>query len=91
MLVAYILYTFTLFESPFFFLIFIFLFFLKLYNKIMSETHDHAEKDSFEPLKQEYYEGKHLSAPVKEIEVNKIISIFLSLSLFVNIYLLSSS
>lgn len=35
----------------------------------MAETHEH-EKDSFEPLKQEFYEGKHLSAPVKEIEVN---------------------
>lgn len=36
----------------------------------MEETHDHHhEKDSFEPLKQEFYEGKHLSAPVKEIEV----------------------
>lgn len=53
----------------------------------MSETHDHAEKDSFEPLKQEYYEGKHLSAPVKEIEVNKIISIFLSLSLSLYIFI----
>lgn len=35
----------------------------------MSESHNHAEKDSIEPLKQEYYEGKHLAAPVKEIEV----------------------
>lgn len=32
------------------------------------EEHEH-EKDSFEPLKAEYYEGKHLSAPVKEIQV----------------------
>ncbi|KAG1084293.1 hypothetical protein G6F42_021850 [Rhizopus arrhizus] len=31
------------------------------------EEHEH-EKDSFEPLKAEYYEGKHLSAPVKEIQ-----------------------
>lgn len=32
------------------------------------EEHEH-EKDAFEPLKAEYYEGKHLSAPVKEIQV----------------------
>jgi hypothetical protein len=36
----------------------------------MEHDHDHEhEKDSFEPLKAEYYEGKHLSAPVKEIQV----------------------
>lgn len=34
----------------------------------MDDTHEH-EKDSFEPLKQEFYEGKHLTAPVKEIQV----------------------
>jgi DNA-directed RNA polymerase III subunit RPC2 len=34
----------------------------------MEHDHEH-EKDSFEPLKAEYYEGKHLSAPVKEIQV----------------------
>ncbi|KAI9269131.1 DNA-directed RNA polymerase III subunit RPC2 [Phascolomyces articulosus] len=38
-----------------------------------SEKHDHEstaqiEKDSFEPLKEEYYEGKHISEPVKEIK-----------------------
>jgi hypothetical protein len=32
------------------------------------DTHDH-EKDSLEPLKQEYFEGKHLAEPVKEIQV----------------------
>ena len=37
----------------------------------MDETHEH-EQDSFEPLKQEYYEGKHLTAPVKEIQVRII-------------------
>lgn len=36
----------------------------------MEHNHDHGhEKDSFEPLKAEFYEGKHLSAPVKEIQV----------------------
>lgn len=34
----------------------------------MDHDHDH-EQDSFEPLKQEFYEGKHLTAPVKEIQV----------------------
>lgn len=38
----------------------------------MDHDHDqeeHQQQDSFEPLKQEFYHGKHLSAPVKEIEV----------------------
>lgn len=42
------------------------------------EEHEH-EKDSFEPLKAEFYEGKHLSAPVKEIQVS--IHIFASLTM----------
>lgn len=35
------------------------------------DTHDH-EKDGLEPLKAEYYEGKHLAEPVKEIQVKSI-------------------
>ncbi|KAI8382946.1 DNA-directed RNA polymerase III subunit RPC2 [Blakeslea trispora] len=35
----------------------------------MTDKHNHdLEKDSLEPLKAEYYEGKHLAAPIREIE-----------------------
>ena len=33
------------------------------------ESTTQKEKDSFQPLTEEYYEGKHLSEPVKEIKV----------------------
>lgn len=36
-------------------------------------AHSHPDpaqlKDGFEPLKEEFYEGKHLSEPIKEIKV----------------------
>jgi fatty acid desaturase len=48
----------------------------KHHKMVDKMDHDHDEEeqkqDSFEPLKQEFYEGKHLSAPVKEIEVSLI-------------------
>lgn len=40
----------------------------------MVRKDEDMEVDSLESLKQEYYQGKHLAEPVKEIEVNKKIA-----------------
>jgi hypothetical protein len=41
--------------------------FLFLSNNMVSKEDLH--EDTLEPLKQEFYEGKHLAEPVKEIKV----------------------
>lgn len=52
-----------------------FVFFLLWHISIeMVRKDEDMEVDSLESLKQEYYQGKHLAEPVKEIEVNKKIA-----------------
>lgn len=54
---------------------FFFFFFLLWHISIeMVRKDEDMEVDSLESLKQEYYQGKHLAEPVKEIEVNKKIA-----------------